>query len=481
MASRVYRGSLDLGKKLQHCARVIDIFNFSNCRHYRNCNKFGIYRHWVQRSFSCSAIHRESAEKPHCNIGTIGHVDHGKTTLTAAITKVQAENGNAKYVSYDTIDRAPEEKKRGITINSTHVEYSTESRHYAHTDCPGHIDYVKNMITGASQMDGTILVVAATDGTMPQTREHLLLAKQIGIEKVVVYINKADAVDIELMELVELEIRELLTEYGFDGQNTPVIYGSALRALDGTDDEIGKNSISKLLNAVDDYIDIPERNTSGPFCLPVEGSVSIPGRGSVVIGTVLQGAANKGSDCELIGFGNQIKTAASDIQVFRKSVPSCKAGDNVGILLRGVKSEFIQRGMFLVQTGSVKQHDTFEATIYVLTKSEGGRSKPITDQYIQNMFSKTWNIACCVKVFEEKPMLMPGDSTTVQIILRKPMVLQLGQRFTVRENYITALTGIITKHLPPTDLKIVGFNYERPRTHRIEGNSWLVMKNRAKR
>lgn len=481
MASRVYLGSLELGRKLQHCSRLFDILSANTCRNYLNCTRSEISRYSAKRLFSCSAINHESAEKPHCNIGTIGHVDHGKTTLTAAITKIQAESGNAKYVSYDTIDRAPEEKKRGITINSTHVEYSTSARHYAHTDCPGHIDYVKNMITGASQMDGTILVVAATDGTMPQTREHLLLAKQIGIEKVVVYLNKADAVDMELMELVELEVRELLTEYGFDGDNTPVIYGSALQALNGTDDEIGKNSISKLLNAVDNYIDIPERDTSGPFCLPVEGSVSIPGRGSVVIGTVLQGVANKGSECELIGFGNQIKTAASDIQVFRKSVTSCKAGDNVGVLLRGVKSEFIQRGMFLVRPGFVQQHNTFEATVYILTKSEGGRSKPITDQYIQNMFSKTWNIACCVKVYDEKPMLMPGDTTTVQIILRKPMVLQLGQRFTVRENYITALTGIITKQLPPTELKIVGFNYERPRTHRIEGNSWLVMKNRAKR
>ena len=312
-------------------------------------------------------------------------MDHGKTTLTAAITKVLSDvskEGN-KFVKYEDIDRAPEEKARGITINSTHVQYETKSRHYAHTDCPGHIDYVKNMITGTSQMDGAILVIAATDGTMPQTREHLLLAKQIGVEQIVVYINKADIVDNEMLELVEIEARELLEEYGFDSQNTAIVAGSALMALNGDKPDIGKESILKLMEAIDSTIPTPKRDLSGPFYMPVESSVSVPGRGTVAVGTVAQGVLEKGQEVELLGHGNSIKTAASDIHIFRKSVPQCAAGDNIGVLLRGVKSELVQRGMFLSEPGYMKQFDTFEAQVYVLTKAEGGRSKPVMDQYIQ--------------------------------------------------------------------------------------------------
>lgn len=324
-------------------------------------------------------------QKPHCNVGTIGHVDHGKTTLTAAITKVLSDvskEGN-KFVKYEDIDRAPEEKARGITINSTHIQYETKNRHYAHTDCPGHIDYVKNMITGTSQMDGAILVIAATDGTMPQTREHLLLAKQIGVEQIVVYINKADIVDNEMLELVEIEARELLEEYGFDSQNTAIVAGSALMALNGDKPDIGKESILKLMEAVDSTIPTPKRDLSGPFYMPVESNVSVPGRGTVAVGTVAQGVLEKGQEVELLGHGNSVKTAASDIHIFRKSVPQCAAGDNIGVLLRGVKSELVQRGMFLSEPGYMKQFDTFEAQVYVLTKAEGGRSKPVLDQYIQ--------------------------------------------------------------------------------------------------
>lgn len=336
-------------------------------------------------STTASATTIGNEQKPHCNVGTIGHVDHGKTTLTAAITKVLSDvskEGN-KFVKYEDIDRAPEEKARGITINSTHVQYETKNRHYAHTDCPGHIDYVKNMITGTSQMDGAILVIAATDGTMPQTREHLLLAKQIGVEQIVVYINKADIVDNEMLELVEIEARELLEEYGFDSQNTAIVAGSALMALNGDKPDIGKESILKLMEAIDSTIPTPKRDLSGPFYMPVESSVSVPGRGTVAVGTVAQGILEKGQEVELLGHGNSIKTAASDIHIFRKSVPQCAAGDNIGVLLRGVKSELVQRGMFLSEPGYMKQFDTFEAQVYVLTKAEGGRSKPVMDQYIQ--------------------------------------------------------------------------------------------------
>lgn len=359
--------------------------NVLNCRLYQKYLRSGYFHISGCRLSTAASAATKEKQKPHCNVGTIGHVDHGKTTLTAAITKVLSDVGKEgnQFVKYEDIDRAPEEKARGITINSTHVQYETENRHYAHTDCPGHIDYVKNMITGTSQMDGAILVIAATDGTMPQTREHLLLAKQIGVEQIVVYINKADIVDEEMLELVEIEARELLEEYGFDNQNIAIVAGSALMALKGEKPDIGKDSILKLMEAVDSTIPTPKRDLSGPFYMPVESNVSVSGRGTVAIGTVARGVLKKGQELELLGHGNSIKTAASDIHVFHKSVPQCTAGDNVGVLLRGVKLELVQRGMFLSEPGSLKQFDTFEAQIYVLTKAEGGRSKPVMDQYIQ--------------------------------------------------------------------------------------------------
>ncbi|XP_067664814.1 elongation factor Tu-like [Haliotis asinina] len=434
----------------------------------------------VQKLFCTNTSPTSTADKPHCNIGTIGHVDHGKTTLTAAITKVLASKSGSRtrFIKYDEIDRAPQEKLRGITINSTHVEYETDNRHYAHTDCPGHLDYVKNMITGASQMDGAILVVAATDGTMPQTREHLLLARQIGIKNVVVYINKTDMVDTELVELVELEIRELLTEYGYNGDTTPVIAGSALKALHGGDPSIGEDSIHSLLKSIDQHVQIPDRDTSGPFYMPIEGAISVRGRGTVVIGTVQQGVIKRGDSADILGFGNALKTAASDIQVFNKSVPQCTAGENVGILLRGVKSEFVQRGMFFCHPDLFEQRDTFETQLYVLTKNEGGRSKPLTDKYIQMLFCNMWNISAMVKLPEGRDMVMGGDTVTATVLLRKPMVFSVGHRYTIRENKLTALTGVITKVLPSLDIKIPGFNFERPRSHRIEGNAWLTRKRR---
>lgn len=421
--------------------------------------------------------------KPHCNIGTIGHVDHGKTTLTAAITKVLAEEfeNENKFISYEAIDKAPDEIKRGITINSAHIEYSTANRHYAHTDCPGHIDYVKNMITGASQMDGAILVVAATDGTMPQTREHLLLAKQIGVNNIVVFINKADVVDAEMIELVELEIREILTEYGFDGDNCSIVAGSALLALKGEKEELGKNTILELMAAIDKHIPTPERDPSLPFMLPIEKAVSVTGRGTVAIGTMKQGTLRKGDAAEFVGMGNSVKTVVSDLHVFGKSVKECIAGENIGALLRGVKGEVIQRGMILGPPGSLIQCNSFKAQLYLLTKFEGGRERPITDKYIQMLYSVTWNVSACVNLPQDISMLMPGEANVVEIILRVPMVIFPGQRFTIRENNITTATGLITEVLPHSDLKIKGFNEEKQVTHVIQGNARVTANARLRR
>lgn len=331
----------------------------------------------------------QKEEKKHINVGTIGHVDHGKTTLTAAITKILQKDGLANYVSYDQIDKAPEEKARGITINAAHIGYSTKKRKYAHTDCPGHADYIKNMISGASQMDGAILVVAATDGQMPQTREHLLLAKQVGVTKIVVYVNKADLVDKEVLELVELEIRELLEDFGFDGANAPVIFGSALDALNGKDTEIGEQSVHKLLNTLDEYIPDPKRDLKSPFLVPIDNAFSVPGRGTVVVGTLSQGVVKKNDQAELLGFDQQFKTVVSDIQVFKKSVPQAIAGENVGILLRGLKLKDVERGMLLSAPGNQTLSNRFRGNVYFLSKSEGGRSKPIVSKYCQQLFSKT--------------------------------------------------------------------------------------------
>ncbi|KAJ3649729.1 hypothetical protein Zmor_021454 [Zophobas morio] len=390
----------------------------------------------------------ENSEKTHINVGTIGHVDHGKTTLTAAITKVLQKDGLAKFVSYDEIDKAPEEKARGITINAAHVGYTTKKRHYAHTDCPGHADFIKNMISGASQMDGAILVVAATDGQMPQTREHLLLAKQVGVQKIVVYVNKADLVDKEVLELVEIEVRELLDEFGFDSEKSPFVCGSALKALNGEDTEIGEKSIRKLLDVLDEYIPVPERDFMSPFMVPIDNMFLVPGRGTVVVGTIFRGIVKKNAVSELVGFDTKIKTSIGDLQVFKKSVPEAKAGENVGILLRNIKVKDIERGMLLCEMNSVKLSNRFTASVYFLSKSEGGRSKPITGKYIQQLFSKTWSIACRVDLDAGVEMIMPGEHGKVYLTLLCKMVMTPGQCFTIRENKITVATGIITETLP---------------------------------
>ncbi|BES87652.1 Elongation factor [Nesidiocoris tenuis] len=388
------------------------------------------------------------AEVLHCNVGTIGHVDHGKTTLTAAITKVTSEAGLAQFVPFDSIDKAPEEKARGITINIAHIEYRSKKRHYAHTDCPGHADYIKNMISGASQMDGAVLVVAATDGPMPQTREHLLLARQVGVDKIVVYVNKCDAVDSEVTELVELEVRELLTDFGFEGHESPVVFGSALLALQGDKSELGEPSIWRLLDALDAHVPTPVRDYTSPFLLPVDNSFTVTGRGAVVVGTLKKGTMKKGDEAEIQGFDMQLKTVISDIQVFKRSVPSAKAGDHVGVLLRAVKSNSIERGMQVVLAGSSTLTNSYEATIYFLSRSEGGRSKPVTSKYIQILFSNTWNVACRIDLLESS-MLMPGEHATVRLTLLKKMAMNQGQSFTMRENQLTVATGVITKTLPP--------------------------------
>ncbi|GAB1598872.1 uncharacterized protein LOC115211813 [Argonauta hians] len=428
----------------------------------------------------CQKFSSKKSNKEHCNVGTIGHIDHGKTTLTSAITKVLSKHGLTKYTCYEDIDRAPQERMRGITINTALVQYESSSRHYAHIDCPGHVDYIKNMITGASQMDGAVLVVAATDGTMPQTREHLLLARQIGIKNMVVFLNKADLVDSELTELVELETRELLDEYGFDAKNTPVVVGSALQALNGVSEF--EESIIKLISLMDDHIVIPERNVLGPFLFPIDSAVSVKGRGTVAIGTVQQGAIKKGDNVEILGHGTSLKATISDIEIFKNSVLSCSAGDNAGALLRAIRHEAVVRGMFLAQPNTFKQYDVLEAQIYVLTSAEGGRSKPISHKYIQQLYSATWNISCCVYLPEDTPLIMPGDTIKTKILLRKPMVFIEGQRFTIRENRITAITGIVLRPLTSgNEEKIPGFNYERPRSYFIESGNYLVQKKRKKK
>lgn len=393
-------------------------------------------------------VSSQTDEKAHVNVGTIGHVDHGKTTLTAAITKILEQDGLAQYISYDEIDKAPEEKARGITINAAHIGYSTKKRHYAHTDCPGHADYVKNMISGASQMDGGILVVAATDGQMPQTREHLLLAKQVGINKIIVYVNKADKVDNEVLELVELEIRELLADFGFDGENAPVIFGSALLALKGDTSNIGVPSVRQLLDTIDDYIPTPQRDVQSPFMLPIDNAFNVPGRGTVVVGTLARGTLKKNAEAELLGFDTKIKTTISDIQVFKKSIPQAIAGENIGALLRNIKLKSVERGMLLCALGSVKLSNRFVANVYFLSKSEGGRSKPVLSKYIQQLFSKTWNVPCRIDLDENLSMIMPGEHGKVYITLLWKMVMASGQPFTIRENNVTVATGIITETLP---------------------------------
>ncbi|XP_045455023.1 elongation factor Tu-like [Melitaea cinxia] len=400
----------------------------------------------------CTKKKSKSLEKKHCNIGTIGHVDHGKTTLTAAITKVLSKDGSSKYVSYDEIDKAPEEKARGITINAAHVGYSTKNRHYAHTDCPGHADYIRNMISGASQMDAAILVVAANDGPMPQTREHLLLAKQVGIKYILVYINKVDLVGQDIIELVEIEMREMLSDFGFNGSATPLIFGSALKALNDDESEIGAPSIRKLLNTIDDYVPPIIRDLESPFLMPIDNAFTVPGRGTVVVGTIKRGIMKKNDEAELMGFGFNIKTTLSDIQIFRSSVLEAIAGDNVGVLLRGMKIRSVETGMLLCAARSVTLSNHYKAKIYFLSRSEGGRKKPIFSKYSQQMFSGTWNVACRIDLEPSMEMMMPGDHADVYLTLLEGMVMTEGQPFTIRENNVTVATGIVTEALQPINV-----------------------------
>ncbi|CAN4091477.1 unnamed protein product [Withania somnifera] len=387
--------------------------------------------------------------KPHVNVGTIGHVDHGKTTLTAAITKVLAEEGKAKAIAFDEIDKAPEEKKRGITIATAHVEYETAKRHYAHVDCPGHADYVKNMITGAAQMDGGILVVSAPDGPMPQTKEHILLARQVGVPSLVCFLNKVDAVDDpELLELVEMELRELLSFYKFPGDEIPIIRGSALSALQGTNEEIGKKAILKLMDAVDEYIPDPVRQLDKPFLMPVEDVFSIQGRGTVATGRVEQGTIKVGEDVEILGLmQGTLKSTVTGVEMFKKILDHGQAGDNVGLLLRGLKREDITRGMVIAKPGSVKTYKKFEAEIYVLTKDEGGRHTAFFSNYRPQFYMRTADITGKVELPENVKMVMPGDNVTATFELISPVPLETGQRFALREGGRTVGAGVVSKVL----------------------------------
>ncbi|MDP5370192.1 MAG: elongation factor Tu [Pseudomonadota bacterium] len=386
--------------------------------------------------------------KPHCNIGTIGHVDHGKTSLTAAITKILAEAGGAKFMAYDQIDKAPEEKARGITISTAHVEYETVNRHYAHVDCPGHADYVKNMITGAAQMDGAILVVSAADGPMPQTREHILLARQVGVPALVVFMNKIDIVDDEeLAELVEMEIRELLSSYGFPGDDIPVIRGSALCALEDKDPSKGREAILKLMEAVDAYIPQPERAIDKPFLMPIEDVFSISGRGTVVTGRVERGIINVGNEAEIVGIRDTTKTIVTGVEMFRKLLDQGQAGDNIGALLRGTKREDVERGQVLSAPGSIKPHTSFEAEAYILTKEEGGRHTPFFTNYRPQFYFRTTDVTGTVELKEGVEMVMPGDNVSVVVNLIAPIAMDEGLRFAIREGGRTVGAGVVAKIL----------------------------------
>ncbi len=385
-------------------------------------------------------------KKPHLNIGTIGHVDHGKTTLTAAITKVLEKKGWAKFLAYDQIDKAPEERERGVTINIAHVEYETNVRHYAHVDCPGHADYVKNMITGAAQMDGAILVVSAADGPMPQTREHILLARQVGVPAIVVYLNKADMVDDkEILDLVELEVRELLSKYNFPGDDTPIVIGSALKALEGDSSDIGESSILKLMDAVDAYVKEPVRAIDKPFLMPVEDVFTISGRGTVVTGRVERGIVKVGEEVEIVGFKPTVKTVATGVEMFRKLLDEGRAGDNIGVLLRGTKREEVERGQVLAKPGSITPHTQFNAEAYVLTKEEGGRHTPFFNGYRPQFYFRTTDVTGVVKLPEGTEMVMPGDNITMEISLITPIAMEEGLKFAIREGGKTVGAGVVTK------------------------------------
>ncbi len=387
-----------------------------------------------------------SRDKPHVNIGTIGHVDHGKTTLSAAITKVMAEKNGGSSVAYDQIDKAPEERERGITISTAHLEYQTQKRHYAHVDCPGHADYVKNMITGAAQMDGAILVVSAADGPMPQTREHILLARQVGVPYIVVFLNKVDMVDdAELLDLVELEVRELLSLYKFNGDETPFIRGSALKALEGDKSDIGEGSIIKLMDAVDEYIPTPERPIDQPFLMPIEDVFSISGRGTVVTGRVEKGIVKVGEEIEIVGFRPTTKTIVTGVEMFRKLLDEGRAGDNVGCLLRGLKREDIERGQVLAKPGSITPHKKFKAEVYVLTKEEGGRHTPFFTKYRPQFYFRTTDVTGTVTLPNGVEMVMPGDNTSMEVELLTPVAIDKELRFSIREGGRTVGSGVVTE------------------------------------
>ena len=385
--------------------------------------------------------------KPHVNIGTIGHVDHGKTTLTAAITKVLADKGYAKFEDHADIDKAPEERERGITINTAHVEYETDNRHYAHVDCPGHADYVKNMITGAAQMDGAILVVSAADGPMPQTREHILLARQVGVPAIVVYLNKADQVDDpELLELVEMEVRDLLSSYDFPGDDVPIIVGSALKALEGDESEIGKPSILKLMDAVDEYIPTPQRPTDQPFLMPVEDVFTITGRGTVATGRVERGELKVGDNVEIVGLADKPKdTVVTGVEMFRKILDSAEAGDNIGALLRGVDRKEIERGQVLAKPGTIHPHTKFKAQVYVLTKDEGGRHTPFFNGYRPQFYFRTTDVTGVIQLPEGTEMCMPGDNVKMDVELITPIAIEAGLRFAIREGGRTVGAGVVSE------------------------------------
>ena len=382
--------------------------------------------------------------KPHCNVGTVGHVDHGKTTLTAAITKILAEAGGAEFTAYDEIDKAPEERARGITISTAHVEYETENRHYAHVDCPGHADYVKNMITGAAQMDGAILVVSASDGPMPQTREHILLARQVGVPALVVYMNKCDQVDDEeILELVELEVRELLSSYEFPGDDIPVIRGSALMALEDGDEALGKNSVLELMAAVDDYIPQPDRLKDMPFLMPIEDVFSISGRGTVVTGRIERGVVKVGEEIEIVGIKETSKTTVTGVEMFRKLLDQGEAGDNVGCLLRGVGRDEVERGQVLAHTGTITPHTKFQASAYILTKDEGGRHTPFFTNYRPQFYFRTTDVTGVVSLPEGIEMVMPGDNIEMSVELIAPIAMDEGLRFAIREGGRTVGAGVV--------------------------------------
>jgi len=384
--------------------------------------------------------------KPHCNIGTIGHVDHGKTSLTAAITKILAETGGATYRAYDSIDAAPEEKARGITIATAHVEYETQKRHYAHVDCPGHADYVKNMITGAAQMDGAILVVSAADGPMPQTREHILLAGQVGVPSIVVFLNKCDMVDDkDLLDLVEMEVRELLSKYNYPGDKTPIIHGSALAALEGTNPTLGKDAILKLMEAVDTFIPQPERPKDKPFLMPIEDVFSIAGRGTVVTGRIERGIIKVGEEIEIVGIRPTTKTTCTGVEMFRKLLDEGEAGENVGILLRGTKREEVERGQVLAKPGSITPHTKFEAEAYILTKDEGGRHTPFFTNYRPQFYFRTTDVTGVVHLPAGTEMVMPGDNIKMEIELIAPIAMDQGLRFAIREGGRTVGAGVVAK------------------------------------